>query len=60
MMNNNNEIPLIYKKRVERTMNKIVLPKEACKKLGYYFYLQVYKDKIVLLPMTEEEFYGTK
>ena len=38
-------------KKVERTTNKITLPKKVVEKFGRDFYMEIYEDKIVLIPI---------
>ena len=45
---------LILQKNAERSMNKIVVPKSFITKWGNRFYMEVYKDKIILKPMKEQ------
>lgn len=42
---------LILQKNAEKTMNKVVLPKAFVTKWGNQFYMEVYADKIVLVPV---------
>ena len=46
---------LIYQKNAERTMNKVILPKAFITKWGNQFYMEVYKDKIILKPVRKGE-----
>ena len=45
---------LILQKNAEKSMNKIVIPKAFITKWGNQFYMEVYDNKIVLLPMKEK------
>ena len=38
-------------KNAERTTNKITLPKVVVEKFGKQFYMEIYEDKIVLIPI---------
>ena len=38
-------------KNVEKGTNKILLPKKVVEKFGMYFYMEIYDDKIVLIPI---------
>lgn len=42
---------LILQKNAEKTMNKVVLPKAFVTKWGNQFYMEVYADKIILVPV---------
>lgn len=42
---------LIYQKNVDKTLNRILIPKKAIEMLGRKFYMKIYKDKIVLEPI---------
>lgn len=46
-----NEPILRLMKNAERTTNKITLPKVAVEKFGKQFYMEIYEDKIVLIPI---------
>lgn len=46
---------LILKKNAEKTTNKIRIPSEVIEELGSKFYMEIYKDKIVLKPILEGE-----
>lgn len=41
---------LIYQKTADKRFNRIILPKSFVDKNGYEFYMEVYEDKIVLIP----------
>ena len=42
---------LILQKNAEKSMNKVVIPKAFITKWGNQFYMEVYADKIVLVPV---------
>lgn len=42
---------LILQKNAEKAMNKVILPKAFVTKWGNQFYMEVYADKIVLVPV---------
>lgn len=46
---------LIYQKNADKTWNKIIIPKAFIEKYGYEFSMEVYKDKIVLIPIKKGE-----
>ena len=55
-MENNNEKPiLIYQKTADKKIRKIAIPKAFIDKYGYTFSMEIYKDRIVLLPINEDE-----
>ena len=42
---------LIYHNKVDKTLNRILMPKKVVEKFGRKFYMKVYQDKIVLEPI---------
>lgn len=42
---------LIYQKNADKVLNRVVLPKKFIEKYGYQYYMEVYEDKIVLVPV---------
>lgn len=46
-----NEPILRFMKKAERTTNKITLPKVVVEKFGKEYYMEIYEDKIVLVPI---------
>lgn len=46
---------LIYQKNVDKTLNKMVIPKFFVEKHGRSFYMEIYEDKIVLKPIKKGE-----
>ena len=55
-MENREEKPiLIFQRNADKTLNKIVVPKTFVEKHGYEFSMEVYKDKIIILPLNKEE-----
>ena len=42
---------LIFQKNADKTLNRIMLPKKFIEKFGYQYYMEVYEDKIVLVPV---------
>ena len=46
---------LIYLKNIEKTTNKIRLPKEFVEKHGDKYYMEIYQDKIILRPIIKKE-----
>lgn len=51
-----NEKPLlIYQKNADKDRNKVIIPKAFIEKYGREFYMEVYKDKLVLKPIKKGE-----
>ena len=49
-----NEQPiLIYQKNVDKTLNRIIMPKKVVEMFGRKFYMKVYKNKVVLEPINK-------
>ncbi|MBQ1496000.1 MAG: hypothetical protein IIZ40_01430 [Bacilli bacterium] len=46
-----NQPILIFQKNVDKTLNRIIIPKKVVEYFGRKFYMKVYKDKIVLEPI---------
>lgn len=46
---------LILQKKADKTLNRIVLPKVFIDTYGYEYSMEVYEDKIVLIPITRRE-----
>lgn len=46
---------LIFQKNVDKTLNKMVIPKFFVDKYGRSFYMEIYEDKIVLKPIKKGE-----
>ena len=51
----NDKPKLIYQKNVDKTLNKMVIPKFFVEKYGRSFYMEIYEDKIVLKPIKKGE-----
>ena len=50
------ERPLVtYFKKAERTQNKIILPKFWVENNGRDYVMEVYKGKLVIIPIKEKE-----
>lgn len=54
-MENNEKPTLIYQKNAESRTGRIILPKTFLDKHGYNYYMEIFKDKIVLKPIPKEE-----
>lgn len=46
---------LIFQKNADLEKNRIIIPKAFIEKNGRQFYMEVYKDKIILRPVTKGE-----
>lgn len=46
---------LIFQKNVDKTLNKMVIPKFFVDKFGRSFYMEIYEDKIILKPIKKGE-----
>lgn len=46
-----NQPILIYQKNVDKTLNRILIPKKVVEMFGRKYYMKVYQDKIVLEPI---------
>lgn len=44
---------LILQKNADRTTNKMIIPQYVIKKFGNQFYMEIYEDKIILIPIQE-------
>lgn len=50
------EQPIIrLQKNAEKTTNKMRIPQQIIDKWGNKFYMEIYKDKIVLIPIRKGE-----
>ena len=46
---------LVLQKNADKALNKIIIPKICIDKFGRSFYMKVYEDKIVLVPIKKKE-----
>lgn len=46
---------IVYNKRAEVQKNRLIIPKHFVDKHGRLFYMEVYKDMIILKPRKEVE-----
>ena len=46
---------LIYQKNADKVLNRVVLPKKFIEKFGYQYYMEVYEDKIILIPVRKDK-----
>lgn len=46
---------LVYMKKVDKTTNKIGIPKKIVEQWGISYYLEIYADRIVLRPIERGE-----
>ena len=49
---------LIYHKKADECLNRVVIPKPVINKFGKYYYMEVYEDRIILRPIKKEEYSG--
>ncbi len=48
------EQKLIFQKNADKEMNRVIIPKFFIDKHGRQFYMEVYENKIVLIPIKKE------
>lgn len=41
---------LVFKKRTDKTTNKMIIPKVIVNQWGNEFYMEIFSDKIILIP----------
>ena len=46
---------LIYQKKADKTLHKIIIPQFFIEKHGYEYYMEIYEDKIILKPIKRGE-----
>lgn len=49
---------MIYHKKADECLNRVVIPKPLIDKFGRYFYMEVYNDRLVLKPMKKDDYAG--
>ena len=49
---------LVYHKKADDSLNRVVIPKPVINKMGTYFYMEVFEDRIVLKPIKKEQYSG--
>ena len=49
---------LVYHKKADDSLNRVVIPKPVINKMGNYFYMEVFEDRIVLKPIKKEQYSG--
>lgn len=42
---------LVFQKNLDKTKNRVVIPKFFVEKHGYRYYMEIYDDKIILKPV---------
>ena len=47
--------PITCMKRADAKFNRVIIPKFFIDKNGRDFYMEVYKDRIILIPVKKEE-----
>ena len=45
---------LIYQKKADKTTHKMIIPKAIIENWGNEFFMEVYSDRIVLIPIKEK------
>lgn len=51
----NNKPLLMLQKNADKVLNRIMLPKKFVNKFGRQFYMEVYENKIVLIPIRKDK-----
>lgn len=46
---------LTYQKNVDKTSNKMIIPKKIVEQWGNQFYMEIYQDKIILRPVRKDK-----
>ena len=46
---------LIYQKNADKVRNRVIIPQFFIDKHGRSFYMEVYEDKIILIPIKKKE-----
>ena len=46
---------LVYQKNADKTTNKMIIPKSIIEQWGNQFYMEIYKDKLILKPVKKGE-----
>ena len=46
---------LIYQKNADKILNRVALPKKFIEKFGHKYYMEVYENKIVLIPVRKDK-----
>jgi len=46
---------LIFEKNVDKTLNRILMPKKVIEMFGRSFYMKIYEDKIILEPIKKKK-----
>ncbi len=41
----------IFQKNADRTTNKMIIPKIVIEKFGNQYFMEIYEDKIILIPI---------
>lgn len=53
-----NKPMMIYHKKADNCLNRVVIPKPIIDKMGKYYKMEVYQDKLILIPMNKEQYNG--
>lgn len=46
---------MVFQKNADKTTNKMIIPKAIIEQWGNQFYMEVYADQIVLIPIKKGE-----
>lgn len=46
---------LVYQKNADKRFNRVILPKSFIEKNGSEFIMEVYEDKIILIPVKQKK-----
>ena len=46
---------LVYMKKADKSLNKITIPKAIVNQWGREFRMEIYQDRIVLIPLRKEQ-----
>ena len=46
---------LVYQKKTDKTTNKMIIPKAIIEQWGNQFKMEIYADKIILIPLKKGE-----
>lgn len=46
---------IVYQKNVDKTANKMIIPKKIVEQWGYQYLMEIYPDRIVLKPISKRQ-----
>lgn len=55
MVENKKEPEIVYGKHADKSRHKIIIPSKFIEKWGYEFLMEVYDDKLVIVPIKKEK-----